>query len=125
MKELHLMKNFKGETNRSIGTHILNKESSRSHCIFTIRVESKSLTTSEEKYTLSKLNLVDLAGSERLNKTQVRLVVLNSAFPKNPKNLIFLQTCNSIRNLSWTKFFNKLYYLTNVKTLFAKLFFPT
>lgn len=61
---------FEGETNRSIGSHILNKESSRSHCIFTIRVESKSLTTSEEKYTLSKLNLVDLAGSERLNKTQ-------------------------------------------------------
>lgn len=61
---------FEGETNRSIGSHILNKESSRSHCIFTIRVESKSLTSSEEKYTQSKLNLVDLAGSERLNKTQ-------------------------------------------------------
>ena len=61
---------FEGETNRSIGSHILNKESSRSHCIFTIRVESKSMTTGDEKYTLSKLNLVDLAGSERLNKTQ-------------------------------------------------------
>lgn len=61
---------FEGETNRSIGTHILNKESSRSHCIFTVRIESKSLTTADEKYTLSKLNLVDLAGSERLNKTQ-------------------------------------------------------
>lgn len=60
---------FEGETNRSIGTHILNKESSRSHCIFTIRVESKSLTSTEEKYTISKLNLVDLAGSERLSKT--------------------------------------------------------
>ncbi len=61
----------KGETNRSIGAHILNKESSRSHCIFTVRIESKSISSSNDKYTLSKLNLVDLAGSERLAKTQV------------------------------------------------------
>ena len=51
--------------------HRVNKVSSRSHCIFTIRIESKSITASKEKYTLSKLNLVDLAGSERLAKTQV------------------------------------------------------
>jgi kinesin family member 6/9 len=57
--------------NRAIGAHTLNKESSRSHCIFTVRVESKSLSSSNETYTLSKLNLVDLAGSERLAKTQV------------------------------------------------------
>ena len=63
---------FEGETNRAIGTHVLNKESSRSHCIFTIRIESKSMSASNEKYTLSKLNLVDLAGSERLAKTQVK-----------------------------------------------------
>ena len=62
---------FEGETNRSIGTHILNKESSRSHCIFSVRIESKSIASANEKYTLSKLNLVDLAGSERLAKTQV------------------------------------------------------
>jgi kinesin family protein 6/9 len=66
---------FEGETNRSIGTHFLNKESSRSHCIFTIRIESKSISSSDEKYTLSKLNLVDLAGSERLAKTQVFLLI--------------------------------------------------
>ena len=62
---------LKGETNRAIGAHVLNKVSSRSHCIFTIRIESKSMLSSDEKYTLSKLNLVDLAGSERLAKTQV------------------------------------------------------
>ncbi len=66
---------FEGETNRSIGTHFLNKESSRSHCIFTVRIESKSISSSDEKYTLSKLNLVDLAGSERLAKTQVCLIL--------------------------------------------------
>lgn len=79
-----------GETNRSIGTHILNKESSRSHCIFTIRVESKSLTSTDEKYTLSKLNLVDLAGSERLNKTQSVGVTQKEAQYIN-KSLSFLE----------------------------------
>ena len=77
LKKIHTWK-LKGETNRSIGTHFLNKESSRSHCIFTIRIESKSITSSSEKYTLSKLNLVDLAGSERLAKTQVKKTLLFS-----------------------------------------------
>ena len=63
---------FEGETNRSIGQHVLNKQSSRSHCIFTIVVECRSLLSSDDKYTVSKLNLVDLAGSERLAKTNVR-----------------------------------------------------
>ncbi|KAG8534915.1 hypothetical protein GDO81_029949, partial [Engystomops pustulosus] len=30
---------FEGETNRIIGSHTLNKNSSRSHCIFTIHLE--------------------------------------------------------------------------------------
>ena len=62
---------FEGETNRSIGQHFLNKQSSRSHCLFTILVECRSLLSSDDKYTVSKLNLVDLAGSERLAKTNV------------------------------------------------------
>lgn len=63
---------FEGETNRSIGQHVLNKQSSRSHCIFTVIIECRSLLSSDDKYTVSKLNLVDLAGSERLAKTNVR-----------------------------------------------------
>ena len=54
-----------------IGEHSLNQHSSRSHCIFTVHVESRSRTLSSPNYTLSKLNLVDLAGSERLSKTDV------------------------------------------------------
>lgn len=81
---------FEGETNRSIGAHILNKESSRSHCIFTIRVESKSIASSNEKYTLSKLNLVDLAGSERLAKTQSQGITQKEAQYIN-KSLSFLE----------------------------------
>jgi len=60
---------FEGETNRSIAAHSLNKNSSRSHCIFTVHIESRSRSESNAKYISSKFNLVDLAGSERLNKT--------------------------------------------------------
>ncbi|XP_063063099.1 kinesin-like protein KIF9 isoform X2 [Engraulis encrasicolus] len=74
---LHLVHNeeealnllFEGEMNRIIGSHAMNKNSSRSHCIFTIYIESRSRTYSEARYVTSKLNLVDLAGSERLGKT--------------------------------------------------------
>merc|ERR1719402_512202 len=61
---------FEGELNRVVSEHQLNVHSSRSHCIFTIYIESHSKTESNFRYTLSKLNLVDLAGSERLKKTQ-------------------------------------------------------
>ncbi|TKS87572.1 Kinesin-like protein KIF9 [Collichthys lucidus] len=60
---------FEGEMNRIIGSHALNRNSSRSHCIFTVHVECRSRTLSDAKYVTSKLNLVDLAGSERLGKT--------------------------------------------------------
>lgn len=62
-----------GEMNRSIAEHSLNLVSSRSHCIFTLHVESRSHTHSTATYTVSKLNLIDLAGSERLGKTNVKL----------------------------------------------------
>jgi kinesin family protein 6/9 len=62
---------FEGETNRTISEHALNKLSSRSHCIFTIMVESKSRVESTEKIVYSKYNLVDLAGSERTKKTGI------------------------------------------------------
>ncbi|KAM9098087.1 kinesin-like protein KIF9 isoform 4-T5 [Sarcophilus harrisii] len=60
---------FEGETNRIIASHTMNKNSSRSHCIFTIYIEAHSRSLSDEKYVTSKINLVDLAGSERVGKT--------------------------------------------------------
>ena len=42
----------------------MNRESSRSHCIFTIIVEGVD-KTGDNHITVGKLNLVDLAGSER------------------------------------------------------------
>ncbi|XP_073190970.1 kinesin-like protein KIF9 isoform X5 [Lepidochelys kempii] len=81
---------FEGETNRIIGEHTLNKNSSRSHCIFTIYIESHSRILSDAKYTASKMNLVDLAGSERVGKTGSEGQVLKEATYIN-KSLSFLE----------------------------------
>jgi hypothetical protein len=51
----------------------MNKDSSRSHSIFTIYIEMSEQVESMENETsfkAGKLNLVDLAGSERQSKTQ-------------------------------------------------------
>ena len=81
---------FEGDTNRTICQHELNKNSSRSHCIFTVHVESKSRVESTEKVHVSKLNLVDLAGSERTKKTGSSGITLKEAAFIN-KSLSFLE----------------------------------
>ncbi|KAJ1477448.1 kinesin motor domain-containing protein, partial [Baffinella frigidus] len=60
----------KGVRNRHVGETAMNKESSRSHSLFTLKVDS-TLTTSDglTKHKSSLLNLVDLAGSERQKST--------------------------------------------------------
>ena len=102
---------FEGETNRAIGQHVLNKQSSRSHCIFTILIECRSIMSTEDKYTISKLNLVDLAGSERLAKTQVRQwdsrridIVL---FSFNGFSLKALQNVKQHSSINLYRFWNK------------------
>ncbi|KAJ3318008.1 Kinesin-like protein kif9 [Boothiomyces sp. JEL0866] len=81
---------FEGETNRSIAEHQLNRNSSRSHCIFTIHVESRSRVESSEKVLTAKLNLVDLAGSERLSKTETKGITLKEAMYIN-RSLTYLE----------------------------------
>ena len=58
---------FLGDTNRAIAETPMNMASSRSHCIFTLSLESREEGSSVVKR--SKLHLVDLAGSERTHKT--------------------------------------------------------
>eukprot|EP01017_Pseudomicrothorax_dubius_P050722 TRINITY_DN9646_c0_g1_i3.p1 TRINITY_DN9646_c0_g1~~TRINITY_DN9646_c0_g1_i3.p1 ORF type:complete len:537 (-),score=149.90 TRINITY_DN9646_c0_g1_i3:26-1636(-) len=60
-----------GNSSRSVGETAMNKESSRSHSVFTIYIEvsEPNPTTGEDRITAGKLNLVDLAGSERQSKT--------------------------------------------------------
>ncbi|XP_047423970.1 kinesin-like protein KIF9 [Mugil cephalus] len=81
---------FEGEMNRIIGSHTLNRKSSRSHCILTVHIESRSRIVSNAKYITSKLNLVDLAGSERLGKTVSEGQMLTEATYIN-KSLLFLE----------------------------------
>ena len=81
---------FEGETNRTVSAHSLNKESSRSHCIYTIHLESKSRTESADKDVFSKLHLVDLAGSERIKKSMATGISLKEANYIN-KSLTFLE----------------------------------
>ena len=59
-----------GTTNRSVGETAMNKDSSRSHSIFSIYVEQSSQLAGNDRITAGKLNMVDLAGSERQSKTQ-------------------------------------------------------
>lgn len=61
----------KGLHNRTVGSTLMNAESSRSHSIFTIVIEmsTKDAQTGKEHLKAGKLNLVDLAGSERQKKT--------------------------------------------------------
>eukprot|EP00345_Euplotes_harpa_P017488 CAMPEP_0168339910 /NCGR_PEP_ID=MMETSP0213-20121227/13747_1 /TAXON_ID=151035 /ORGANISM="Euplotes harpa, Strain FSP1.4" /LENGTH=652 /DNA_ID=CAMNT_0008346041 /DNA_START=84 /DNA_END=2043 /DNA_ORIENTATION=+ len=48
----------------------MNKDSSRSHSIFTIYIETaEDQTDGNQRFRVGKLNLVDLAGSERQSKT--------------------------------------------------------
>ncbi|XP_041129362.1 kinesin-like protein KIF17 [Polyodon spathula] len=59
-----------GWKNRSVGYTLMNKDSSRSHSIFTIHLEISTVDQSGEGHLRAgKLNLVDLAGSERQSKT--------------------------------------------------------
>merc|ERR1711959_106721 len=71
VKEIDQVMNI-GQKNRSVGATLMNQESSRSHSIFTINVETSTedpANPKKPKIRAGKLNLVDLAGSERQGKT--------------------------------------------------------
>ncbi|XP_059184361.1 kinesin-like protein KIF17 [Centropristis striata] len=59
-----------GWGNRAVGYTLMNKDSSRSHSIFTINLEiCNTDAAGQDHLRAGKLNLVDLAGSERQSKT--------------------------------------------------------
>lgn len=73
---------FAGLKNRKTGETAMNKDSSRSHSIFTIYIETAcedKTTPGKQKIKAGKLNLVDLAGSERQSKTQATGARLDEA----------------------------------------------
>ncbi|KAL5054076.1 hypothetical protein RYX36_034758 [Vicia faba] len=56
---------IQGMANRKVAATNMNRESSRSHCVFTCVIESTWEKDSTTNYRFARLNLVDLAGSER------------------------------------------------------------
>ena len=54
-----------GSKNRHVAETAMNRESSRSHCVFTITIQSKKADGAIIDVRESRFNLVDLAGSER------------------------------------------------------------
>lgn len=60
-----------GFSHRHVRSTKMNDQSSRSHAIFTLNIETAEQVQGEEsKFRVGKLNLVDLAGSERQSKTE-------------------------------------------------------
>ena len=59
----------RGTSNRHVGETKMNRESSRSHCVFTCTLESRTTEEGITHIRHSRLNLVDLAGSERQKAT--------------------------------------------------------
>ncbi|XP_068659379.1 kinesin-like protein KIN-5C [Aristolochia californica] len=63
----------RGSAKRRTAETLLNKQSSRSHSLFTITIHIKEATPEgEELIKCGKLNLVDLAGSENISRSGAR-----------------------------------------------------
>lgn len=69
----------KGSAKRRTAETLLNKQSSRSHSIFSITIHIKECTPEgEEVIKCGKLNLVDLAGSENISRSGAREVFVTN-----------------------------------------------
>ncbi|XP_062517436.1 uncharacterized protein LOC134192702 [Corticium candelabrum] len=75
----------RGAVMRTTAQTKLNRESSRSHAVFSIIVEHSTLSTdtATKSVTIGKLNLVDLAGSERVKASGVQGKRLEEAMKIN------------------------------------------
>jgi hypothetical protein len=59
-----------GVKSRATADTFMNRESSRSHCIFSVFIEmQEELKGGQARFKMGKLNMVDLAGSEKQKKT--------------------------------------------------------
>ncbi|XP_064932879.1 kinesin-like protein KIF23 isoform X3 [Columba livia] len=90
---------WRGQKKRRIADTQLNRESSRSHSVFIIKLaqapldaDGDNVLQEKEQITLSQLSLVDLAGSERTNRTKAEGNRLREAGNIN-QSLMTLRTC--------------------------------
>ncbi|XP_015494856.1 kinesin-like protein KIF23 isoform X3 [Parus major] len=90
---------WRGQKKRRIANTQLNRESSRSHSVFIIKLaqapldaDGDNVLQEKEQITLSQLSLVDLAGSERTTRTKAEGSRLREAGNIN-QSLMTLRTC--------------------------------
>ncbi|NXX94313.1 KIF23 protein, partial [Centropus bengalensis] len=90
---------WRGQKKRRIANTQLNRESSRSHGVFIIKLaqapldaDGDNVLQEKEQITLSQLSLVDLAGSERTSRTKAEGNRLREAGNIN-QSLMTLRTC--------------------------------
>ncbi|XP_037358712.1 kinesin-like protein KIF23 isoform X2 [Talpa occidentalis] len=93
---------WKGQKKRRIANTHLNRESSRSHSVFNIKLvqapldaDGDNVLQEKEQITISQLSLVDLAGSERTNRTKAEGNRLREAGNIN-QSLMTLRTCMEV-----------------------------
>ena len=80
--EIERAMNF-GTNNRKTAATAMNSDSSRSHSLFTIYIETGEEINGEQRIKAGKLNLVDLAGSERASKTKAQGATLKEGIKIN------------------------------------------
>ncbi|XP_067351941.1 kinesin-like protein KIF23 isoform X4 [Channa argus] len=93
---------WKGQKKRRIANTQLNRESSRSHSVFTIKLAQAPLDADgdhilqdKSQVNVSQLCLVDLAGSERTSRTKAEGSRLREAGTIN-QSLMTLRTCMEV-----------------------------
>ncbi|GMH47768.1 hypothetical protein TrRE_jg1943 [Triparma retinervis] len=89
---------------RKVAATQMNATSSRSHSVFTIKVEKRTFEKTEEKtketMLTSKINLVDLAGSERASKTGASGDTLKEGAAINKSLMALGQVINALGDLA-------------------------
>ncbi|XP_032479377.1 kinesin-like protein KIF23 isoform X9 [Phocoena sinus] len=105
---------WRGQKKRRIANTHLNRESSRSHSVFNIKLvqapldaDGDNVLQEKEQITISQLSLVDLAGSERTNRTKAEGNRLREAGNIN-QSLMTLRTCMEVLRENQTYGTNKM-----------------
>ncbi|CAG9327391.1 unnamed protein product [Blepharisma stoltei] len=91
---------YKGIRNRHVGATSMNKESSRSHSVFTLAIESKEKQDNVWNLRSSLFHLIDLAGSERQKSTETMGERLKEAGMINKSLSVLGNVINSLVDIS-------------------------
>jgi hypothetical protein len=93
----------RGSINRHIAATSMNSESSRSHSVFMIVLETKSKREGLVNYLYSKFNIIDLAGSERQKVTEATGERLKEAGKINRSLSVLGNVINSLVDIAQGK----------------------